>query len=256
NNEEKTTRKPGLISGLLAHWRGLDFILRHPRLIPLILIPVAINILLFLLVFYLALAHFGDWLNQWLTPAQAWYWAVLYYLLLLVFLAGLILAAVFTFTAAANILASPFNDALSERTELIVAGAQEKPFSLRAIVKEAGRTVVEELKKILFFLVVFLILLLFNLIPIAGQLVYGALMTLFTILWLGLNFLDYAFARHGFRFGAKIGFVRRNPGAVFGYGLGVFVWLLVPLLNLALIPVAVVGGTLLYLELSKDESPT
>jgi CysZ protein len=71
-----------------------------------------------------------------------------------------------------------------------------------------------------------------------------------TILWLGMSFLDYTFARHTYKFGMKIRFVRQHVFAVFGFGLAVFVGVLIPFLNLIFLPVAVVGGTLLYLELS------
>ena len=97
---------------------------------------------------------------------------------------------------------------------------------------------------------------LLNLVPVIGQILYVVLSFTLTILWLGMSFLDYTFARHAYKFGLKVRFVRQNVFAVFGFGLAVFVGVLIPVLNLVFLPVAVVGGTLLYLELSQQEDET
>src|SRR3989339_816259 len=140
-----TETKPGLASGVLAHWRGLDFLMRHPSLLPLIAIPVAINTVFFAVFFWVSFTYFGGWLDGLLPQSEGWYWVILYYVLWVVFVALLLLTMVFTFTALANVLASPFNDALSEKTEVLATGQGEKPFSLKAVIGEAGRTIIEEL---------------------------------------------------------------------------------------------------------------
>jgi len=248
---QPAVRRSGLIIGLLSPLRGAVFFKNHPKLITYAVIPIIINTVLFIVFFYFSLSYFNRWLEALLPQEQAWYWVALTYLLTVILILILLIIIVFTFTVLANLLASPFNDALSARTETLALGLQSgEPFSLKAIVREIGRTIIEELKKIVLFLGTLALISLLNLVPVLGQVLSMVLGGLLTILWLGLSFLDYALARHGYRLGAKIKFIRRNLLPVFGYGLGVFAGLLVPVLNLAFIPMAVVGGTLLYLDLS------
>jgi CysZ protein len=244
----------GLFGGFMAAFRGLSFFFRHPRLMFLASIPVAINALLFALFFYFSVKYFNQWLTAMVPQSEAWYWVALIYLLTIILIVILLLAIALTFTMVASILGSPFHDAISARTEILVTGREEPPFTIKAILAEIWRTVKEELKKIIFYLVAIGLILLLNLIPVIGQILYVVLSFTLTILWLGMSFLDYTFARHAYKFGMKIRFVRQNMFAVFGFGLAVFVGVLIPVLNLVFLPVAVVGGTLLYLELSQNGS--
>lgn len=245
--------RTGILGGLISPIRGALFFVKHPRLMAYAMIPLIINVILFTVFFYLSLNRFSGWLERLLPSGEAWYWVALTYLLTIILAVVLLIIIVFTFTVVANILASPFNDALSARTESLRLGHKTStPFSLMGILKEAGRTVVEELKKLLFYLLVIGLLFLLNFIPIMGQILYVGLGAAFTILWIGLSFLDYALARHEYRFGGKLRFVRRHFGSVLGYGAGVFLGLLIPVFNLVFIPVAVVAGTLLYLDLGDE----
>ena len=241
----------GLFGGFMAAFRGLGFFFRHPRLMFLAAIPVAINTLLFALFFYFGVKYFNQWLTAMLPQSEAWYWVALIYLLTIILIVVLLLAIALTFTMVASILGSPFHDAISARTEILVTGRDEPPFTIKAILAEIWRTVVEELKKIVFYLVAIGLILLLNFVPVVGQVLYVILSFILTVLWLGMSFLDYAFARHAYKFGMKIRFVRQHVFVVFGFGLAVFVGVLIPVLNLVFLPVAVVGGTLLYLELSQ-----
>ena len=246
---------PGLTGGLLAVWRGAGFIFRNRSLLPLALFPVIINTILYTVFLAVSLKYFYGWLTGLLPQSEAWYWAVLLYVLMILFGAALILAVVFTFTAVANILASPFNDALSAKTEELATGRQDdRSFSLAAVIKEAGRTVVEELKKIAFYLAAIAVLLLVNMVPLVGPVLYSVLFGLLTILWLALSFLDYSFARHEMRLKDKLGFIKKSFRPSFGYGLGLTVSLAIPFFNLIALPAAVVGGTLLYVELGKSKT--
>ncbi len=246
-------RKTGLIGGVLFPLRGAGFIFRHPRLTVYAAIPFLVNLLLFTGFFFFSLRYFNTWLEKLMPQGEAWYWVVLTYLATVVFGLALLLLIGFTFTLAANIIASPFNDALSAKTETLVRGRETSaPFSLPGIIRETGRTVLEEVKKIVFYLAAMACLLLLNLIPVAGQILYVILGTLLTITWLALEFLDYSLSRNQYRFGEKLKFIKLHIFPVFGFGLGVFVVLLIPVINLFLIPMAVVAATLLYVELAGD----
>ena len=246
--------RPGFYGGISAPWRGARFFNQNRRLIPLALIPVLLNLILYIVIFFIGRHYFSRWMEAWLPKSEAWYWVVLSYLLIVILVILFLVIFVFTFTVVANLLASPFNDELSAQTESIVAGRPGRPFSLRDVFMEITRTVIEELKKIGFYLGAWFCLFIISLVPFIGPPIYAVAWWLLTVIWLGLSFLDYALARHGFKLGQKLAFIRRHFMTVFGYSLVVFFGILIPFLNLVFFPMAVVGGTLLYLSLSETES--
>ena len=58
-----------------------------------------------------------------------------------------------------------------------------------------------------------------------------------------IQYVDVAANRHGLGFRDVLALLRANPGTTAGLGAGLFVLLFVPLLNLFLVPAAVVAGT-------------
>ena len=247
-----TRRRPGLAGGFFVSLRGMKFILGNRRLLGLALIPITLNTLIFALAFYFGLSYFNDWLAGFLPNSVAWYWNALVWiartLLILVFMGVL----VFVFRPLAEILASPFNDALSARTEFLITGKTPGPSSLMDILKETYRTVLEELKKLVLLAAALVVVFLFSFVPVVGQIAFAPLLTVVAVYWAGLSYLDVTMARKGFRLKGKIALMKKNFLPVTGYSIGVFLGFLAPIFNLAFISAAVVGGTLLYLDLNQE----
>ena len=72
----------------------------------------------------------------------------------------------------------------------------------------------------------------------------------------GLNALDIPMARHGYRFWEKRQLLWKNLSATLGLGAGNYLTLFIPFVNLALIPLAAVGATLVYLRIRKGDGAT
>ena len=70
-----------------------------------------------------------------------------------------------------------------------------------------------------------------------------------TALYFALDYVDWPIARRGLGLRYRRELLARGGATLFGFGAGVWLFLLVPLLNLFFMPAAVAGGTLLYLEL-------
>jgi CysZ protein len=155
----------------------------------------------------------------------------------------------FTFTVVGNLIASPFNDLLSERTEETLRGKSgEGAFSLRKFLRDALRTLIEESKKISLFVVGMILLLLLNLIPGLGTLLYSILSLLFTIFFLVVEYTGYVFGRKQLPFREQRGFISGRKFLTFGFGAGTLCLLAIPFLQFFCIPLAVVGATLLCVE--------
>ena len=102
--------------------------------------------------------------------------------------------------------------------------------------------------RLLIYLAVMLPLLLINLIPGLGGAVYAVAAWLVTAYFLALEFLDYPLDRRGLSLKEKSRYVRSLGLGWLGFGSAVLVIGLVPVVNFTLLPLAAMGGTLVYLE--------
>jgi CysZ protein len=155
----------------------------------------------------------------------------------------------FSFTVVGNLIASPFNDLLSERTEAILGPPGEKKrFSFRSFLRETWRTLIEESKKMAFFVFGMVLIFLLNLIPAVGPFIYAVLSFLFTLFFLAVEYTGFVFSRRNLSFREQRRFIFSRKRLMFGFSFGVLALLAIPLLQFLCIPVAVVGATQLWLD--------
>jgi CysZ protein len=180
----------------------------------------------------------------WVAPARLVLWLV--GLLLFAGLAGVIMVAALLI---ANLLASPFLDALARRVEALVTGetVEDTAEGWLAPVREGGRAALEELRRMGFFVAVQLGLLLVGLLP-GGQVVAAPAMVLVAVLFLPLDYASYTLDRRRVPFREKRRWILARIPLMLGYGSAAFMTCLIPGLNLLAMPVLVVGGTLLALR--------
>lgn len=161
---------------------------------------------------------------------------IVFYLLLLV---------VGALTVPALLLA-PLQDPISEATEERCGDFVAPPFSFGRLFKSAGTSIAHTASRLLILVVGFLALLPLNLVPGVGSAAYGLLAALWAMWWLAAEYLSGPMARHLMPFKLVLRGMKARPLVCFGFGLALYVLLWVPVLNFFLVPVAVVGGTLLF----------
>lgn len=235
--------------GFFSLLRGGRLFIRYPRLLKLVLIPLLINVVVFSLAIYFGLQFFHDFVQNLLPQGDAWYWLVVYYALWVT--AGLLTLVLvfFCFTVVGNLIASPFNELLSERIEgLLLPEVEPAPFSLKFFCRDMLRVWLVELKKLSFFVVAMLLLLLLNLLPVVGNLLYGGLLILLTLFFLAWEYFAFVHERKSRDFKYQRQFLMQRKPLVFGFASGVLLMLAVPFVQLICIPVAVAGATLLWCE--------
>ncbi len=247
------SRTVSFLQGFRAPFEGISFLWGNRGLWKYVWIPFFINVLLFFGLGLLFVALFPDLIQLLLPPGDAWYLTLMRALLWAV--GSIVLGILFllVFTVVGNLIAGPFNDALSERVEGLMGGHAPPSRGLAHQFGELGRTALEEVKRIVFFLCGSLVLLLWNLIPGVGQIVYAVTTSVWTLLFLALEFGDYYLMRHWIRFRARWSQIWSHRWASLGFGAGASVLLMIPLVNLLLIPCAVTGGTLLWLRLAPSQ---
>ncbi|PLX83401.1 MAG: sulfate transporter CysZ [Desulfuromonas sp.] len=231
--------------GFLYPFRGGRFLLRSPRLWKYVVVPFLINLVIFSLSVWFGLDFFNDKIVAMIPSGEAWYWVILYYLLWVVAIALTAVLVFFTFTVVGLLIASPFNDLLSERTEEVKLGTAEGiPFSFAA----TGKILFEEAKKMAVFVVGMLLLLLLNLIPGIGTLIYSVLSFLFTVFFLAVEYSGFVFSRKGEGFRQQRRYLLQRKFLNFGFGVGVLCLLAIPFLQFFCIPLGVIGATLLWCD--------
>lgn len=238
----------GPLGGFSAPLKALGFVWRHGRLWPLAIAPFLINLALFALFFWFSYARFNQWLDALLPAGQGWWWLILYYLLAVLAVLLLLVVQVYLFAVVGSVVAAPFLEALTQRVEELAAPNQAADWTSRGIFSEILRVAGQALKKLLLYALVMGLLLLLNLFPGPGTALYAVLAFLATCFFLALEFVDYPLDRRGLTLAAKLGYVRRLGLRGLAFGAAVFVLGLMPIVNLALLPLAAVGGTLLYLD--------
>ena len=240
----------GFSHGFLYPFRAAKFIRNHPTLFKYIIIPFIINVVLLGLAVYWGLTFFNSIVVQYIPQGEAWYWMILSYISWTLAILVTLVLIFFGFTVSGAIIASPFNDILSEKTEEILSGIpNEEPFVFKVFLKDALQTVMDESKKIIIFVVLMILLLPLNLIP-GGTLLYSVLSMLLTVFFLVTEYTGYVFYRKHLTFRDQRRFIFAHKLVMMGFGTGVMGVLGVPFLQLFCIPLGVVGATQLWFDLS------
>lgn len=177
------------------------------------------------------------------TRPDPWYaralWEVVRLLMLLVLL-------VVGANVVLPLVLAPLQDPLSERTEALCGGFTPPPFQLGAFLGGLVTSVAHTLARILLLLAGLGVLLPLHLLPGVGSVAWTVLGTLWTMLWVAGEHLAAPMTRHQYPFAQVRRALRERWLLCLGFGAGAYVLLWVPLLNSLFLPVAVVGGTLLY----------
>lgn len=114
-----------VLSGPQYLREGLKLVL-SPGLRLFVLLPLAINLILFVGLIYFAGHQFSLWVDTLMPTLPSWL-SFLNYLLWPLFVVLVVLMVFFTFTMLANIIAAPFNGFLSEKVEVVVRGTDDFP---------------------------------------------------------------------------------------------------------------------------------
>jgi len=151
----------------------------------------------------------------------------------------------FTFTPIANIVAAPFNALLSEKIEIKLTG---KAISANSSFMQMARdSFLSQIRKLVYIIFWSAVLLLISLIPLVN---FAApfLWVIFGSWLLSLEYLDYPMGNHELNFTRQKQILAARKGLSLGFGSSVMVLTSIPLLNFIVMPVAVAGATVLWVE--------
>jgi CysZ protein len=253
------------VHGFTLVFRGATFLRRHRTLWTWAFLPAGVNLIVFAAAFALFLQFYPDIYDHAtsflrLDPPEVWYaWLWVAPLRLLAWCIGILLISAamvviyLTFLLLGTAIASPFLDVLAQRVEEIVTGhVSAERLTLRSAFRSFTASARVELQKLGVFLTIQFILFALSLIPLLAPFTVMAA-TLFTMLFLSLEYGGFAMDHRQMRFAQRRRLIWRHRWLMLGFGAAGFLTLLVPLLNFFCLPILVVSGTLLIMELPEGK---
>jgi len=223
------------------------FMLFKPGIRGFVIIPMLINLIIFSLLIWLGINQIDMLLDYVIGSLPEWLqW--LDWLLWPVFLIAFLLVS-FTFCLhLALLIAAPFNGVLSEAVEKQLDPASTLPESnwsdvakgvVPAIISEAGKFgyfISRAIPLTVLFFIPFI-----NIFAPAIWFIFGAWM-------LALEYSDYPLSNHGVLFKDSKAIVKEKRFVAFGFGSASLFCTLIPLVNFFVMPAAVAGATIMYVE--------
>ena len=241
-----------VLSGPQYLREGLKLVL-SPGLRLFVLLPLLINLVLFVGLIYFAGHQFNLWVEALMPSLPSWL-SFLNYVLWPLFVVLVALMVFFTFTMLANIIAAPFNGFLSEKVEAVVRGVDNSPpFSWAELAAMVPRTLARELRKLGYFLPRAIALLILSFIPVLN-LIAAPLWLLFGIWMMAIQYIDYPADNHKLGWNEMLAWLREKRWQSMSFGGIVYLVLLIPVVNILMMPAAVAGATLFWVRERGDEA--
>lgn len=247
------------VYGAMLPLNGLRMMVTDRRLWPFVITPILVTSVLMGAAWLgsaelapqivEALFHRPEADGRWLTSLRRGMWwvssAVVHVLLLGV---SSVLAWI-----VGGIVASPVYDRLSAKVESLTLGEGDgEAFSWKLVMVDVWLGVTHSLFALALYLMLACPLSILGFVPVVGQVVQVVLGTTVSAMFLSRELLDYSTSRRRYGFGKKLGLLWRHLPLTLGMGMCTFGMLWVPLANFLSMPAAVIGGTLLFCELTRQ----
>ncbi len=220
--------------------------LNRPGLRRFVFVPLAINVGLFALLLWALAGQFGGLVDRLIPDLPEWL-AWLSWLLWLLFGLAAAILVFFTFSIVANLIGAPFNGVLAEAVERQLTGGGPPEAGLADALKQAPAVVLDEIRKLGYFVVRAIPLLLLFLIP-GVNLFAPLLWALFSAWMMAVEYADYPMGNHGLQGKEQ----RRRLGEkrllALGFGGATLLATMIPLVNFLVMPAAVAGATAMWVE--------
>ncbi len=220
-------------------------LLRKPGLRRFVLMPLLINILLFGGLIGWAYGWVDGTSRALLSDLPEWlYW--LRYIVVPVFVLTSLVVIFYGFSILANLIAAPFNGLLAEAVECHLTGTSLQG-GWRQLWRDIVPSIMSELRKLLYFALRALPLLLLLLVPLINV-AASVLWILFSAWMMTVQYMDYPMANHQLFFKEQRARLRKRPLLAWSFGGLVMFCTLVPVVNFIVMPAAVAGATAIWVR--------
>lgn len=222
-------------------------LLNQPGFRRFVIVPLLVNLVIFVFASIAFIQALIPWVNQFLAWTPSWLHWLSWLLWPLAVLCFLIIYG-YCFNLITNLIAAPFLGLLAEKIESHLTGVK---FESETFLSLTVRTLKRELTKLWYFLsrglIVLLVFLALLLIP--GVNILGMLLAALWSSWcLAVQYVDYAADNNHLEFSdlrGRLSGLRTNS---LGFGALALAGSMIPLINVAITPIAVAGATVFWIR--------
>lgn len=237
-----------MLEGFAYLINGFKLIFK-PGIKRFIIIPFLINMILFSVGFFVVqhfFAQFNHWLIGYLPHWLHWVSSILW----IIFFCSFFLLLLFTFVAFANLIGAPFNNFLAEKVLLHLTGENLAQKTLWQSIQELPQALKRQFALLGYYLprACGLFILLF--VPVVHFFVAIAWFV-FNAWFMALQYLDYPTDNQRVSLSEVHHWLWRNRGLTLGFGSGILIFTLIPVINFFIMPAAVAAATQLWHEKSR-----
>ncbi len=212
-----------------------------------VVLPLLCNIILFIGLLYLTI-HWIQVATGWITSTLPHWLDWLSWLLWPIFLIAFILVLYYTFTLIANLIATPFNAILSEKTQLYLTGKELESSSFwQLVTREAPRNIKRQVRMLLYYIPRAVVALLLFVIP-GVQAIAPITWFLFGAWMMTVQYVDYPMDNNRVPFKQMRKELMGKFGLSMSFGTAVTIATMIPVVNFIVMPVAVIGATALWAD--------
>jgi CysZ protein len=228
-----------MIRGVLALIDGLRLLMVERSLRSVLWRMLGLLLLLVLLL-AAGVFWFSDYLaHLWLPQSDAWYWQLLGILAWMLAFALALISGVVGFVGLASTMTSPWLDMLAARTEGLSGQAVEESHASWA--SQIAQSLASTVRPLLGLLGLGMVAVVCLVIPVIGQVAATAVWGYAGIRFLNYEMLDAPASRRQWGFSRRRELLRDERWFYFGFGLMAMLLMLVPVLNVLVLPAAVVA---------------
>lgn len=237
----KTDSKP-LSHGINNFIAGFNLI-RQPGLRRFVIVPLLINVTLFSLASWFLWHYLSTAIDSMLPSWLSW----LAWLILPIFMTSILAIVYYCFTLVANIIAAPFYGQLSKGVEAHLKGQPYVDIQSDSFIKEVLQMLGSELRKISYYLLRALPLLLLSIIP-GVNVISLPLWLLFSAWFLTFEYGGYSFENHNILFKEQKVILNKYRVNSMTFGGISLLATTIPVINLFAPAIAVAGATKMFYE--------
>ncbi|EKT55694.1 putative sulfate transport protein CysZ [Providencia sneebia DSM 19967] len=233
-------------SGFYYFAQGWRLVTR-PGIKRFVILPLLANIILLGGAFWWLYSKLSSWIDFIMGYIPSWLqW--LDYLIWPLAVVSIVLVFAYFFSTVANFIAAPFNSWLSEKLESDLTGIPAPDAGITDLLKDVPRMLKRELVRVGYYLPRAIVILILFLIPGIGQTVAPVLWFLFSAWMMSVQYCDYPFDNHRVSFDKMKQTLSQDRVKNIQFGSVVSVLMMIPIINLFIMPVAVCGATLMWVD--------
>lgn len=236
------------ILGIKYFMGGFESI-QQPGIRRYAILPILVNILLFIFGIYFLGSKFGTFMEQYLPDSEG-YWIILWYILWVIFGLLILIVIFFTFTLLANLIGSPFNGPLAAAIEQQLEGHLDQQGQSN-LISDVASALSGEFRKWLYFLfwaIPLLVLTIISYFTVVLAPVSSFLWFVFGAWMMAIEYMDYPMGNHDYTFPAIKNTLRQHRMLSLGFGTAVMAFTMIPFINLVVMPAAVAGASKLWVK--------